>query len=119
MTRITGLVLTAAVALGVFLALRFLRDGRRSMLGIIHGVAGATGLALLLFLLRGPPRGVAMGAGSFGAVAATLLAAALTLGLSIPVLFRRAPRLVGLALAAHASLAISGGVLFLAWASLG
>jgi hypothetical protein len=118
MTRITGLVLTAAAALGIVLALRFLGRGQRSAIGLLHGLIGATGLALLLFLLRGPPRGVAMGAGSFGIIAATLLAAALALGLSIPQMYRRGPRLAGLLIAAHASLAISGYAIFLAWVSL-
>ena len=119
MTRLTGLVLTTAAVLGVLLALRFLSSGRRSALGLLHGLVGAAGLALLLSLLRGPPRGVAMGAGSFGLIAAGLLATALTLGLFIPALYRHAPRLAGPLIATHAGLAISGCVLFLAWAELG
>jgi len=60
-----------------------------------------------------------MGMGSFGTAAAVLFGLALTLGPSMVLLFRRAPRIAGLAVAAHATLAITAFVLLLAWLSAG
>jgi hypothetical protein len=116
--RVTEFVLTVAVALGITLALRYLRNGRLSAIGIVHGLTGAAGLVSLVLALRGPRHGDAMGVGSFGAVAAMLLGLALALGPFIPFLHRRTPRVTGLTIAAHAGLAITAFVLFLAWASL-
>jgi hypothetical protein len=86
--------------------------------GVIHGILGAVGLGLLIIAIQGPRRGDAMGAGSFGVTASVLLAIALTFGLCIPLLATRSPRGTGVIIAAHASLAITAFVLFLAWASL-
>ncbi len=58
-----------------------------------------------------------MGVGGFGTAAAALLGLALLAGPIVPLLFRRAPRLSGLALAGHAICAISGFTLFMAWIS--
>lgn len=106
---------------GATLALIYLRDGTapRPLIGVLHGVVGAFGLGLLIVALRGPRRGDAMGAGSFGAVAAVLFAMALAIGPFIPLLLKRAPRVGGLVIATHASLAITAFVLFLAWTSMG
>jgi hypothetical protein len=109
----------AAVALGVTLALRYLRGGRLPVVGVVHGLMGATGLVLLVVALQGPRRGVAMGVGSFGVVAAVLFGIALTLGPFVPLLTKRVPRAAGVVLAAHASIAITAFVLFLAWTSMG
>jgi len=107
--------------LGVALALMVMRGTgpRKPSLAIAHGVLGATGLALLLIVLQGPRRGDAMGVGSFGIAAATLFGIALVLGPSIPFLLKRSPRVSGVVIAGHASLAITGFVLFLAWISIG
>jgi hypothetical protein len=111
--------LTAAVALGVALALLYLRGTtpRRPIVGLIHGMLGATGFVLLITALRGPRRGDAMGVGSFGIFAAVLFGIALTVAPLIPLLAKRSPRVSGVVIAAHASLAITAFVLFLAWAS--
>ena len=111
--------LTGAVALGLGLALNRLRgEGpRRPALALLHGAFGLTGLGLLLAVLQGPRRGVAMGVGSFGMAAAVLFGIALLAGPAVPLLFRRAPGLSGLALAVHAICGISGFTLFLAWIS--
>ena len=82
--------------------------------GLAHGALGAVGLAALLLALRGPARGVAAGAGSFGAVSAALFAGAVATGIVVLVL-RRKP----LAITIHAGIAITGYVLLLAWNSLG
>jgi hypothetical protein len=105
--------------LGVTLALLYLRGRRSPILGIVHGLAGAGGLGLLVVALQGPRRGDAMGVGSFGAVAAALFGIALALGLIIPLLHRLTRPFAGVVIATHASVAITGFVLFLAWVSIG
>jgi hypothetical protein len=82
--------------------------------GIAHGVIGTVGLGVLLLALRGPPRGVANGVGSFGTIAAVLFAAALVAGLVLLVLRRRS-----VVMAIHAGIAITAYMLLLAWYSLG
>jgi hypothetical protein len=92
---------------------------RKPVVGILHGIVGALGLALSVTALQGPRRGDAMGTGSFGVTAAVLIAMALAFGPFIPLLSKRTPRFSGVTIATHASLAIAGFVLFLAWASNG
>ncbi len=101
------------------LALRYLRiGGRWPWVGIVHGVAGAAGLGLLVVVLQGPRHGDKTGVGSFGAVAAVLFGLALAIGPFVPLLMKRTPRFAGLLIAAHATVAITAFVLFLAWTSL-
>jgi hypothetical protein len=69
---------------------------------------------LLLLALRGPARGVAVGAGSFGAVAAGLFAVALLTGIGLLLLRRK-----GVVMAIHAGIAITGYVMVMAWVALG
>jgi hypothetical protein len=112
-------VLTLGVAAGTGLALWHLRatDGASRpplALGIAHGVIGAAGLAVLLFALRGPARGVESGVGSFGTTAAVLFTGAVLTGVSLLFLRRKA-----IVMAIHAGIAITGYVLLLAWDSLG
>ncbi len=82
--------------------------------GIAHGLVGTAGLAVLLMALRGPERGVNTGVATFGPIAAALFAAALLTGIAVLLLRRK-----GLAMAIHATIAITAYVLFLAWAALG
>ena len=93
------------------------------MLALAHGLMGVAGLGVLLYALRGQPQGDghgdAMGVGSFGLLAAILFGVAAAIGVCLPLLRRRSPRAMGAALAVHATLAIGGFVLFLAWTSLG
>jgi hypothetical protein len=112
--------LTAAVALGVTLALLHVRgtSARRPILGILHGLTGAIGLGLLILVLQGPRRGDAMGAGSFGILAAVLFGLALGSGPLIALLARGLPNVAGAVIATHAAFAITAFVLFLAWASM-
>lgn len=101
------------------LALLFLRGRRLPALGVVHGLVGAGGIALLVTVLRGPRRGDAMGVGSFGIAAAVLFGIALAIGLTVPLLYRRAPLASGAVIAIHGSVAITAYVLFLAWSSMG
>lgn len=100
------------------LALSRLRGNtaRHPIIGVIHGLTGAVGFGLLIVALRGPRRGDTMGFGSFGMVAAVLFGIALTLGPSVLLLLKRAPRFVGVTIAVHAAIAITAFVLLLAWA---
>jgi hypothetical protein len=113
-------LLTLAVAAGSALAIWHLRvnesGGRRPPVaaGIAHAIIATIGLGILLLALRGPPRGVANGAGSFGTIAAFLFAGALVTGIALALL-RRKP----LVMAVHAAIAITGYAIVLAWASLG
>ena len=102
------------------LALLYIRGAstRRPVVGVIHGVTGAVGFGLLVIALQGPRRGDALGVGSFGMFAAVLLAMTLAIGPCIPLLAKRSPRVAGVVVATHASLAITAFVLFLAWASM-
>jgi len=90
------------------------------MVGAAHGIAGAAGVVLLLVALRGPPRGVATGSSSFGQEAAVLLVMALLAGLAIVVLGRQqtSERTVTGTMVVHALLAVTGYVLWVAYASL-
>jgi len=120
MLSLALVILSAAVALGVALALVHLRGSLPSRpFGALHGVVGAAGLGALLLALRGPPRGVLTGVASFGAIAAVLAAVALVVGLGIAALARRGRGGLGLVIAVHATLAITAYVLLLAYVSLG
>lgn len=91
---------------------------RAWLLGLGHGALGVAGFLALLPVLAGPPRGVAMGAGGFGRVAAALLAAALLLAMVLLRARLRQRALPVLVIGLHASVAICGLVLLAAWASL-
>jgi hypothetical protein len=115
------LLLIAAALGGVLAALSF-RLGfppPAAIYGVLHGCLGAGGLAALLLALRGPPRGVAMGVGSFGAIAAVLLAVALLAGLTILAIRLRARQVSGLIIGTHATIAISGIVVLAVYTMMG
>ncbi len=118
MLSVAVTLLTLGVAAGTGLALWYLRGGARPppAAGALHGGIAAVGLVALLLALRGPPRGVAAGVGSFGATAAVLFVAALVTGLAILARRRMVPVVT---MAIHAGVAITGYVLLLAWSSLG
>lgn len=115
-------ILLVAAALGTVLTALHLRPGGvppRPAYGALHGAAGVVGLAGLLLALGGPPRGVAMGVGSFGRIAAVLLVIALLVGVLVLVMRLRARRITGLVIGIHATLAISGVVILAAYVLLG
>jgi hypothetical protein len=119
MLLVSFLTLLAAGTFGAVLAALHLRPGAprpRAIFGALHGLMGGLGLLGLLVALRGPPRGVAMGAGAFGGIAAALLAVALVVGLAVLMLRRR---LSGAIIAVHASIAVAGIVILAAYAFAG
>jgi hypothetical protein len=110
-----AILLLAATVLGVVLGLRHLRRMRRPpvMIGA-HLLLGAGGLELFAMLLRGTPSGTIFSAGTFGWVAAALLAVSMFAGVSAA-LFRRSPRAAQLVLLTHAALGAVGVLLFFVW----
>lgn len=112
-------IVSAAALLGVVLTLLY-GTGRRGGLriaGPLHGLIGASGLALLVLALRGPTRGAAYGVNGFGTTAAVLLGCAVPLGLLVlrSRLRRRDPMFV---IGVHATVAIFGLVLLAAYVSV-
>jgi hypothetical protein len=122
MLVLSFIVLLLAALLGSVLAATNLRAENTPpgwLAGALHGLLAAIGFALLLFALRGPPRGEAMGVGAFGRIAAVLLAMALLAGVAILVSRLRYRRIPGLAIGIHATIAISGVVILAAYALVG
>ena len=115
-------VLGIAVLLGSVLAVLHLREGATPPpwpLGALHGLIALAGLGLLGIALRGPPRGLDQGTGSFGAIAAALIALAALVGLAQLAARLRKRRLSGMLIGIHATLAIGGFVILLAYVLVG
>ncbi len=115
-------VLGVAFAIGLWLGCLYMLverpPGRLTRTGMLHGLAGACGLAILLFALQGPPRAVKFGAGAFGNVAAVLLAAAFAGGVTIlGTHLRKRPISIGL-VAIHGMFAIVGYTLLCTYFSM-
>lgn len=112
-------ILAATVVLGSGLAFVHLRAAKLPPwpIGALHGAAGATGLAVLIFALQGPVRGAEYGVSAFGPAAAVLAALALAVGLVVLLLARRFKRTSGLAIAVHSTIAVTAFVLLLAYVS--
>jgi hypothetical protein len=112
-------ILSIVVVLGLSLSLFHLGLVRRRWrrVGVLHGLTGAVGLGVLLFALRGPPRGFAHGVQSFGEIAAILAAAGLAAG-GIFFFFPRAAR-GGWLIGAHATLGIAAFVFLSGYLLLG
>jgi hypothetical protein len=110
-------LLSASVALGLFLGLQYLRRVRsKPALIAVHLMLGGAGLEGMAVLLRGTPDGTVIPAGFLGNMAALLLATAMISGLATPMIGKRSPRKVGsIALATHVGFGAGGFVLFLAW----
>jgi hypothetical protein len=113
--------LAAAVALGSALAVIHMR-GRTAAaipwpLGAAHGLLGIAGLTCLLLSLRGPPRGLDQGVASFGAISAGLIALAALAGGGILFMHVVKKRRAGSLIALHATLAVTGFVILVAYLS--
>jgi hypothetical protein len=116
-------LLLITTVLGTALAGLHLRAGSTKPpclpFGALHGLLGIVGLGALLLALRGPARGVAMGVGGFGSIAALLLAAALLAGLAVLIVRWRHRRVPGLVIGIHATIAVSGVVILAAYTLVG
>jgi hypothetical protein len=112
------LLVSATVALGIFMGIQYLR-GRRNKPILIgaHFLLGAGGLETMVILMRGTPDGEVAASGSYGTMAAGFLALALLSGVITPLVGRSSPASIGLLLATHASVAAAGFVLVVAWVS--
>lgn len=120
-------ILTIAVALGAVLAVLHLRTGRTTTptlsapwpLAALHGLLALAGLGCLALALRGPPRGAEQGTAAFGIIAAVLFALAALLGAKLfAARFFNKP-IGGGTIAVHATLAVSGFVIFAAYVFAG
>ena len=109
-------ILTAAVLLGLYLLLLYLRGDRRPVLIGFHLLLGLGGLETLVMLLHGTPDGAAAPEGTLGQTAAVFLVVAVITGLSAALL-RRSRLMANLVLAAHAGTASIGFLLVLYWVS--
>lgn len=118
MLIVAFIILGIAVLLGSALAVLHMREGATApswRLGAAHGLIAIGGLACLGLALRGPPRGLDQGAGSFGMIAAIMVALAALVGLALlSARFRKRPLLGGL-IGIHATLAISGFVVLIVY----
>lgn len=110
--------LAVAVLFGSLLAIAYLREGAAPPpwpFGALHGLIDIGGLALLAFALRGTPRGVEQGTGSFGIIAAALIALAAFAGLFQFAQRLRGRRLPRTLIGAHATLAVGGFIVLLVY----
>ena len=117
------IVLGLVVLLGCALAVLHLRnDGAGTPpwpLAALHGLLAIVGLCCLAVALRGPPRGVAQGMASFGAIAATLIALAALVGAGLLATHVFKKRVAGVMIGVHATLAVSGFVILAAYVFAG
>lgn len=115
--------LLLAASSGSYLALGFLRGVKPRaadrMIGLVHGAIGTVGLLELVVGLSDVRHLAARGLGGFGEGAEWLLGAAILLGLIVVLPAWQGRRPSGLAIAAHASAAISAIALVMALVSLG
>ena len=113
------IILGFAVLLGTALAILHQRTPTGAAapwpVGALHGLLGLGGLVCLVLALRGPPRGLDRGTGSFGMIAATLIALAALAGGAILITHLRNRRGGGTLIGIHATLAVSGFVMLAAY----
>jgi hypothetical protein len=109
-------LLGAAVVLGLYLLLLYLRGHRKPVLIGFHLLLGLGGLETLVMLLHGTPDGAAAPEGTLGQTAAVFLIVAVVAGLSAALL-RRSRVFANVMLAAHAGVASVGFLMVLYWVS--
>jgi hypothetical protein len=116
-----GAVVLAGLALGaLYLMMDEPPDGL-SWKGILHGLGGTAGLALLVMALRHTPpsvHAVKMGVSGFGVFAASLIGAAFVVGLYILARHLRRRVIPQAAVAAHGLLAIVGYTLLVTYLTM-
>ncbi len=112
-----ALMLSASVALGLWLGWQFLRRSRSNPIHIgFHLILGVIGLEAVAMLMRGAPDGTITQSGSYGKLAALVLALAIITGFATSVVLRRWSRTsTSIALVTHGVLGAVGFAMFLAW----
>jgi len=112
------IILVVAVLLGALLAVMHMREHAAPPawpLGALHGLIAIGGFGGLLLGLRGPPRGLDQGTGSFGIIAAVMIALAALAGAALLAARLRGRKLSGALIGVHATLAVSGIVMLAAY----
>jgi hypothetical protein len=122
MLTLAFVLLGAAVLLRSMLVVFHLMSKRAAppwFLAALHGLVGVLGFSCIAFALRGPPRGVAQDAGSFGVIAAVLIGLAALIGVGLFVMRRLKRRTPGILLGIHATIAVGAFVVLLAYVLAG
>jgi len=85
-----ALMLSASVALGLWLGWQFLRRSRSNPIHIgFHLILGVVGLEAVAMLMRGAPDGTITQSGSYGKLAALVLALAIITGFATALVLQR------------------------------
>jgi hypothetical protein len=111
-------LLSIAVLFGCILAVLDMRTGAATPLwplAALHGLSALAGFACLLLALRGPARGLDQGTASFGTISAWLLGVAALFAMSLLTARLRGRQLPGLVMGMHATFAVIGFVMLLAY----
>jgi len=113
------IILGIAVSIGSGLAFQHLcAEGAKPPpwpLALLHALFAIGGLGCLFLALRGPPRGLDQGTGSFGIIAAALIVMAALVGgwmLAARIVNRRP---AGILIGVHAMLAVGGFVILIVY----
>lgn len=113
------IILGVVVLLGTVLAVLRLRTNGSVPppwpLAALHGFLAISGLCCLALALRGPPRGLDQGTGSFGIIATALVTLAALVGAGLLAAHIRKRRVAGIVIGIHATLAVSGFVILTAY----
>jgi hypothetical protein len=113
------IALGIAVSIGSGLAIQHLRTESAKPppwpLALLHVIFAVGGLGCLVLALRGPPRGLDQGTGSFGIIAAALIVMAAFVGgwMLVARIVKRRP--AGILIGMHATLAVVGFVILTAY----
>jgi hypothetical protein len=114
------IALAVAVSVGMLLAVLHLRSDQIQKvpwpLAALHALFALGGFAALLASLGGPLRGIDQGTASFRAISAWMLGLAVLFGLLILAARLRGQARAGGLIGIHATLAVSGFVLFVVYA---
>jgi hypothetical protein len=105
------------MALGLFLVLKIIRGGRRTVFIGLHILFGFVSLETVVTLLKGWPVGDAVPAGEYGNWAVSALAFAAFAGLLRPIIAKGSKAASYAMLAIHGSAGMAGVVLSIAWLS--
>jgi len=117
MLNLSFTLIAIAALFGTLLALPYLRGASMPpgwAVGV-HAALGLGGFIVLLLALRGPPRGLEQGTGSFGAISAGLIAAALVAALGMLAARLRRRRASAALIGLHATLAVGGFVVLIVY----